>query len=61
MIEEAILKNKMPGSKEKFLLRIRDQLRDTIIDAIDQNDRFGQSSYSCSTKLEHYKGSLLEL
>ena len=25
-------------------LRIRDQLRDTIIDAIDQNDRFGQSS-----------------
>ena len=25
-------------------LRIRDQLRDTIIDAIDQNDRFGQTS-----------------
>lgn len=25
-------------------LRIRDQLRDTIIDAIDQNDRFGQNS-----------------
>ena len=29
-------------------LRIRDQLRDTIIDAIDQNDRFGQTSPTLS-------------
>ena len=47
MIEETVnLQNKTPDFERKVdsSLRIRDQLRDTIIDAIDQNDRFGQSS-----------------
>ena len=47
MIEEAVVLKKQNSRLERKVdssLRIRDQLRDTIIDAIDQNDRFGQSS-----------------
>jgi chromosome segregation ATPase len=47
MIEEAVVLKEQNSRLERKVdssLRIRDQLRDTIIDAIDQNDRFGQSS-----------------
>ena len=47
MIEEAVVLREQNSRLERKVdssLRIRDQLRDTIIDAIDQNDRFGQSS-----------------
>lgn len=47
MIEETVVLKEQNARLERKVdssLRIRDQLRDTIIDAIDQNDRFGQSS-----------------
>ena len=47
MIEEAVVLKEQKSRLQRKVdssLRIRDQLRDTIIDAIDQNDRFGQSS-----------------
>jgi len=47
LIEETVILKEQNSRLERQVdssLRIRDQLRDTIIDAIDQNDRFGQSS-----------------
>jgi len=47
LIEETVILKEQNSRLERKVdssLRIRDQLRDTIIDAIDQNDRFGQSA-----------------